>query len=146
MPPLFMEEDIMLEIKLGNTELKIKFGYEVVARTGILQKLVELGNKENGNLGEMDKIMNILPELILVGVQKTNKDRFGYDYRTGAGKDKKLDIVYDLLDEYFEQDDADFMELFNQIQDELVEKGFLSKMFREEQKEEQKDKKEKAES
>lgn len=120
----------MLEIKLGNTELKIKFGYEVVARTGILQKLVEMDGEDKNKVSDIDKVMNILPELILVGVQKTNKERFGYDYRTGAGKDKKLDIVYDLLDEYFEQDDADFMELFNQLQEELTEKGFLSKMFR----------------
>ena len=129
----------MLKIKLGDTELEIKFGYEVVARTGILKKLVELGNKseDESNLDDIDKIMNILPELILAGVQKTNKSRFGYDYKTGAGKEQKLDIIYDLLDEYFEQDDADFMELFNQLQEELTEKGFLSKMFREEQTAEQ---------
>ena len=128
MPPLFKEEDIMLELKLGNTDLQLKFGYEVVARTGILQKLSDLSNKDDGR-SDIDKIMNILPELILVGVQKTNKNRFGYDYRTGAGKDQKLDIVYDLLDEYFEQDDADFMALFDKIQEELVENGFLSKMI-----------------
>lgn len=128
MPPLFMEEDIMLELKLGNTDLQLKYGYEVVARTGILQKLSDLSNKDDGR-SDIDKIMNILPELILVGVQKTNKNRFGYDYRTGAGKDQKLDIVYDLLDEYFEQDDADFMKLFDKIQEELVENGFLSKMI-----------------
>ena len=118
----------MLELKLGNTDLQLKFGYEVVARTGILQKLSDLSNKDDGR-SDIDKIMNILPELILVGVQKTNKNRFGYDYRTGAGKDQKLDIVYDLLDEYFEQDDADFMALFDKIQEELVENGFLSKMI-----------------
>ena len=134
MPPLFMEEDIMLEINLGGKPYQIKYAYTPVVKSGILKKLAQMSDGDNG-LDSIDKIMNILPELILVGLQKNHKKEFGYVYDTNAGKEEKLSKVYDALDDYFDGENADFMELFQSLQNELLENSFLSKMFREAQEE-----------
>lgn len=42
--------------------------------------------------------------------------------------------MFNLLDSYFDTEDSDIMKLYNALQNELMENGFLSKLFREEQK------------
>ena len=127
----------MMELTLAGKPYQIKFAYTPVVKSGILKKLASMtnGDEAGAGLDSIDKIMNILPELILVGLQKNHKKDFGYVYDTNAGKAEKLSKVYDALDDYFESDDADFMELFKSLQDELLENSFLSKMFREAQEE-----------
>lgn len=116
-------------IKLGGKDYTIKYAYTPVVKSGILKRLASMGDSEDG-LDSIDNIMNILPELILVGLQKNHKSDFGYVYETNAGKEEKLSRVYGLLDDYFDNEDADFMNLFQSLQDELLENSFLSKMFR----------------
>lgn len=129
----------MLKIKFGETELSIKYGYEVTAKSGILKKLIavdEMGlgdkkdEKEVDMAGALDAIMSILPELVLAGVQKFHKDEYGYNYLTGEGKEEQLDKIYALLDDYFDTEDADFQELYGDLQKELLDNGFLASMFR----------------
>lgn len=129
----------MLKIKFGETELSIKYGYEVTAKSGILKKLIavdEMGlgdkkdEKEVDMAGALDAIMSILPELVLAGVQKFHKDEYGYNYLTGEGKEEQLDKIYALLDDYFDAEDADFQELYGDLQKELLDNGFLASMFR----------------
>ena len=131
----------MLKIKFGETELSIKYGYEVTAKSGILKKLIavdEMGlgdkkdEKEVDMAGALDAIMSILPELVLAGVQKFHKEEYGYNYLTGEGKEEQLDKIYALLDDYFDTEDADFQELYGDLQEELLNNGFLASMFREE--------------
>ena len=131
----------MLKIKFGETELSIKYGYEVTAKSGILKKLIavdEMGpgekkdDKEVDMAGALDAIMSILPELVLAGVQKFHKEEYGYNYLTGEGKEEQLDKIYALLDDYFDTEDADFQELYGDLQKELLDNGFLASMFREE--------------
>lgn len=124
----------MLEIKLSGKPYQIKFVYTPVVKSGILKKLAQMGSSEDG-LENIDSIMNILPELILVGLQKDYKKEFGYVYDTNAGKAEKLAKVYDALDDYFNDEDADFMALFESLQNELLENSFLSKMFHQAQEE-----------
>lgn len=124
----------MLEIKLSGKPYQIKFVYTPVVKSGILKKLAKMGSSEDG-LENIDSIMNILPELILVGLQKDYKKEFGYVYDTNAGKPEKLAKVYDALDDYFNDEDADFMALFESLQNELLENSFLSKMFQKAQEE-----------
>ena len=124
----------MLEIKLSGKPYQIKYVYTPVVKSGILKKLAQMGNSEDG-LDSIDNVMNILPELILVGLQKNHKKDFGYVYDTNAGKAEKLAKVYDALDDYFDDENADFMGLFESLQNELLENSFLSKMFREAQEE-----------
>ena len=129
----------MLKIKFGETELSIKYGYEVTAKSGILKKLIavdEMGlgdkkdEKEVDMAGALDAIMSILPELVLAGVQKFHKEEYGYNYLTGEGKEEQLDKIYALLDDYFDTEDADFQELYGDLQEELLNNGFLASMFR----------------
>lgn len=131
----------MLKIKFGETELSIKYGYEVTAKSGILKKLIavdEMGSgekkddKEVDMAGALDAIMSLLPELVLTGVQKFHKEEYGYNYLTGEGKDEQLDKIYALLDDYFDTEDADFHKLYDDLQEELLNNGFLASMFREE--------------
>lgn len=126
-----------MEIKLGGKDYTIKYAYTPVVKSGILKKLANMSNSED-SLDSIDTIMNILPELILVGLQKNHKSDFGYVYETNAGKEEKLSKVYGLLDDYFDSEDADFMVLFDSLQKELLENSFLSRMFREAQAEDQK--------
>lgn len=129
----------MLKIKFGETELSIKYGYEVTAKSGILKKLIavdEMGlgdkkdEKEVDMAGALDAIMSILPELVLAGVQKFHKEEYGYNYLTGEGKEEQLNKIYALLDDYFDAEDADFQELYGDLQKELLDNGFLASMFR----------------
>lgn len=133
----------MLNLKLGKTQLSIRFGYEATVRSKILKKLAALTVETEGedNFDRMSLMMEIVPEMILVGAQKFHSDVYGYDYKTDAGKEEALSKIYDLLDDYFEGEDADFSDLLTSLQEELMENGFLSKMFKKEV--EQAEKKEK---
>lgn len=124
----------MTILKLGKKNLKIKFAYESVARSGILKKFAEfVASRESGNnLDVLDSLMEFLPEVILVGAQKYHRDEFGYNYKTGEGKEEALSKVYTLLDDYFDGDNVDFDKLFGSLQGELLENGFLAKMFQKE--------------
>ena len=124
----------MLNLKLGKSQLSIRFGYEATVRSKILKKLAALTVEKEGedNFDRMELMMEIVPEMILVGAQKYHSDVYGYDYKTEAGKDEALTKVYELLDDYFEEEDADFSDLLTSLQNELMENGFLSKMFKKE--------------
>ena len=133
----------MLNLKLGKAQLSIRFGYEATVRSKILKKLATLTVEKEGedNFDRMDLMMEIVPELILVGAQKFHSNEYGYDYKTEAGKEEALSKIYELLDDYFEEPDADFSDLLTSLQSELMENGFLSKMFKEEVKNAEKAKK-----
>lgn len=127
----------MLKVKFGKKELDIKYGYEVTAKSGILKKLIEAEEIASEGKGKeiassIDKVMLLLPELVLAGVQKFHKDEFGYNYLTGEGKEEQLEKVYALIDDYFDMEDADFQKLYGDLQEELLDNGFLASMFREE--------------
>lgn len=135
----------MLNLKLGKAQLSIRFGYEATVRSKILKKLAALAvEKENeDNFDRMEMMMEIVPEMILVGAQKFHHDTYGYDYKTDAGKEEALSKIYNLLDDYFEEEDADFSILMDSLQNELMENGFLSKLFKKEVENQEKQQKEK---
>ena len=77
--------------------------------------------------------MEVLAKMLLVGLQRFHSDEFGYDYNeTDLNKAESMSKVYDLLDTYFDDEDADFGKLYSELEEELVANGFLSKMFKEE--------------
>lgn len=70
-------------------------------------------------------MMDIVPKLILAGLQKT--EEFACDYNDEADVKEKLNKVIDLLDDYTEQEDTeDISEMFGSLLDELFNCGFLS--------------------
>ena len=72
-----------------------------------------------------------MPEILLVGLQVYHKD-FRYDYDTKDGKDEQIDKAFDLIEKYTESGDSDVMDLFNGLQEALLEDSFLANMFRKE--------------
>lgn len=122
-------------LKIGETELNIKYGFEATIKSGIIKKISE-AERPSGNeetlYSDIEKIMLLLPELILVGLQKFHNDEYGYDYETNHGKNEKLEKVYSLLDDYFDSEGADFNTIFGDLQSELLNNGFLANVFRQE--------------
>jgi hypothetical protein len=138
----------MLNLKLGKAQLSIRFGYEATVRSKLLKKMAAMAVEREGEetFDRMDAMMEIVPEMILVGAQKFHSKEYGYDYKTEAGKEEAMSKIYALLDDYFEEEDADFSDLMESLQAELMENGFLAKMFKKEVKDqEEAAKKEKAE-
>lgn len=120
-----------MKITLNGKEYTIKFGYKAVVESKIIQKLVTLETGNTTELEAVDKILGFLPEFLLVGLQKFHKDEFGFD-NEGEKKDQ-LDKVFDLLDDYFEDENGgDFKDLYQGLSKELEDNSFLSKLLKQE--------------
>lgn len=125
----------MTTLVINGNEYNIKYGYLATARCGVVDKVEELQDmmKDDNELGmeDVNKILNILPEILLAGLQKCHSDEFGYDYDTGDGKKEALDKAYILLDDYFdENDEKDIIDMFTILTDEMVKNGFLANALR----------------
>ena len=125
----------MKEIKIGNKKYKLQYGYAVVAKGGIVKKMLELQDMFDGSadldMSEgLEKMMGTLDELLLAALQKNHADEFGYSVRTGNGHDQALEKVDELLDKYLNSEDADPMWLIGELSEELENNGFLRHMLR----------------
>ena len=81
---------------------------------------------------KIEDLLLFLPELLLVGLQVCHKE-YRYNVDTGEGKEKQLEKTYALVEEYLDEENADVMELFDQLQDALMEDSFLASLFQKEQ-------------
>lgn len=125
-------------MKIGNKKYKLQFGYAVVAKGGIVKKLVQLQNifdasEENAEAtfaDNLETMMGCLDELLLAALQKNHSDEFGYSVRTGHGHDEALEKVDNLLDKYLESEDANPLQLIGDLSDELENNGFLHHILR----------------
>ena len=119
----------MVVLKVGDKEYKLKYGYRVLAQTNLLDRVSEIGQVHDG-VNPLREMLEILGELVLVGMQKNHKDDFGFDLESESEKADKLEKVYDLLDQYedesTEENPQDGFELFGKLQEELEKNGFLS--------------------
>ena len=131
----------MTKIKFGDKEYQIQFGYIATAKSGIIGKLIKSENALDGDNIEdsIGDFLLLIPELTLVGLQKFHRDEFGYNYDTGEGREEALEKAGDLVDSYFDSDDADIKKLMADLRGELMDNSFLSKMFQEEQESQSKD-------
>lgn len=126
----------MTTLVINGNEYNIKYGYLATARCGVIDKVQELEDMTKDgdelNMEDINKVLKILPELLLAGLQKCHSDEFGYDYDTEDGKKEALDKTYILLDDYFDENDkTDIIDLFNILTDEMVKNGFLANALRE---------------
>lgn len=116
----------MFTFKVDEKEYKVKFGYGVLCKTDLIDRVVNL-SQTNG-VNAFHNMMKTLAELLLAGLQKSHKDEFGYE--SDAEKETALDKVYDLLDDYesesTDENPQDGYTLFEKCQDELMKNGFLS--------------------
>lgn len=116
----------MITLKVNNKDYKLVFGYGSLLKTDILDRI------QNSNKEGLKGAISLLPELLLVGLQKRHKDEFGWE--TESEKEVALDKIYDLLDEYESESTDDnpqdgFM-LLQQMNDELGKNGFLSRIMK----------------
>lgn len=126
----------MTTLVINGNEYNIKYGYLATARCGVIDKVQELEDMTKDgdelNMEDINKVLKILPELLLAGLQKCHSDEFGYDYDTEDGKKEALDKAYILLDDYFDENNkTDIIDLFNILTDEMVKNGFLANALRE---------------
>lgn len=116
----------MITLKVNNKEYKLAFGYGALLKTDILDRI------QNSNKEGLKGAISLLPELLLVGLQKRHKDEFGWE--TESEKEVALDKIYDLLDEYenesTEDNPQDGFTLLQQMNDELGKNGFLSRIMK----------------
>lgn len=128
----------MIKFKVGEKKLKIKFGYKVTLKERIISRIVKLTESNGGsdieNMEKTEDLLLFLPEIILVGLQVYHRDEYGYDYDTKEGKEQQLNKVFDLVDEYALDENADLMQLFNELQEEMKNDSFLASLFRKEEK------------
>lgn len=117
----------MTTIKFGEKELKIKYSYEATIKSGIIRDLMNMDSIA-GDMESVEKLLLFLPEMLLVGLQKFHKEEFGYDPANKDQKEACLEKVYALLDDYFDGEEGDMNTLFSELQKELLENGFLSRM------------------
>lgn len=126
----------MKTIKVNDKEYKLKFGYASLYRTGILKRLQDAQsifnpdkNSKEGAFDKIEKLLGVTAEAFLAGLQKYHKDEFGYE--TESEREKMIDKVCDLFDDMADEDETiGVMEIFTMINEELVEQGFLARLFK----------------
>lgn len=136
----------MLNLKIGEKEFNIKFGYNITLKSKLISKMVEVGNEisqdnemdTTENLLKIEEMMLFIPEVLLIGLQKNHRAEFGYNYDTKEGMEESLEKVCDLLDDYFEEEGADIIKLYNDLQNEMLNEGFLKNVFQKELAEQEK--------
>lgn len=129
----------MQVITVNGKEYKIKFGYKAVAASGMISRVMsEIEKLDNTNtdnsadaINAIASLVPVIAEMTLAGLQKFHKDEFEVDYENDSDVKEKLNLIADLLDEYFDPDDGSepensMIELFWKFAQELIESGFLS--------------------
>lgn len=113
----------MFSFSANGKTYKVKFGYGVLTQSDILTQVSSMGAINNPK-----DMIKMLPELILVGLQKKHKDEFGYE--TEEEKKIAYDKVCDLLDDYedesTEENPHNGFTLFEKASQEIEKNGFLS--------------------
>lgn len=126
----------MLKLKVNDSEYTLKFGYRVMAKTGLLKDVINMRNffGTDDEENRTDEIIERMPELIelntklvLAGLQKYHDD-FRVDYDDSNSVKEGLEKAIDFMDDYMDEPDAiPVMDLFSEMVNELVDNGFLSK-------------------
>lgn len=119
----------MFSFKVNDKEYKVRFGYRVLCRTNLIDRVVNI-TRQKDEEHAFQNMMATVAELLLAGLQKSHRDEFGYE--TDSEKEAVLDKIYNLLDEYedesTEENPQDGYIMFEKLQEELMRNGFLSKI------------------
>lgn len=125
-----------MKLKIGEKELKIKFGYKPTLKERLISRIVKTsktnGEDEIENMEKIEDLLLFLPEILLVGLQ-IHHEEYRYDYDTKEGKEEQLEKAFNLIDEYASSEGADLMKLFNDLQEEMKNDSFLASLFRKEE-------------
>ena len=125
----------MLTLKIGDKELKIKYGYEATLKTRLLSRMAkkETETEEKEGMDSAENMLLFLPEFLLIGLQKYHFDDYGFDWENGEGKKGQEQKMFSLIEDYFdENEDEDALTLYNALSDEMLANGFLKSQFQKE--------------
>lgn len=119
----------MFSFDVNGKEYKVRFGYRVLCSTNLIDRVVNIAQqKDDGHA--FQNMISTVAELLLAGLQKSHRDEFGYE--TDSEKKVALDKVYDMLDAYedesTEENPQDGYTMFEKLQEELMNNGFLSRV------------------
>lgn len=108
-------------------DYEIKFGIEATTKSGIIKDIARIRDFKEDDIENIDVMLTKTPIFLLVGLQKKYKEEFGYDYDTNEGKKEALSKVYNLIDDYTDQENSSIRELFFDLVNEVMRNGFFKK-------------------
>lgn len=124
----------MYQLSVNDRMFDIKYAYTVTVKQELIPKIAK--NQMQDNINSADDFFSsaqeslaLLPETLLIGLQKYHYDEFGFNYDTNEGKQEALSKVNDLLDQLFDDEEVNPFDIYNSCISELMENGFLKKMF-----------------
>lgn len=117
-----------MKVKLGGKEYTIQFATRPSLKSHILQDIMKTQDMEDISSME-DILLETLPKTLLVGLQMHHKDEFGYDYKTNEGYDEQLEKVSNILYDAIDTNEINCMDLFADMQKEMMTNGFLAQMM-----------------
>lgn len=117
-----------MKVKLGGKEYTIQFATRPSLKSHILQDIMKTQDMEDISSME-DILLEALPKTLLVGLQMHHNEEFGYDYKTNDGYDEKLEKVSDILYDAIDTNEINCMDLFADMQKEMMTNGFLAQMM-----------------
>ena len=117
-----------MKAKLGGKEYTIQFATRPSLKAHILQDIMKAQEMED--ISSMEAVLlETLPKLLLVGLQMHHNDEFGYDYKTNEGYDEQFEKVSDILYGAIDTNEINCMDLFSDMQEEMMTNGFLAQMM-----------------
>ena len=116
-----------MKVKLGGKEYTIQFATRPSLKAHILQDIMKTQDMEDISSME-DILLETLPKTLLVGLQMHHNEEFGYDYKTNEGYDEQLEKVSDILYDAIDTNEINCMDLFADMQEEMMTNGFLAQM------------------
>nr|DAL52883.1 MAG TPA_asm: tail assembly chaperone protein [Caudoviricetes sp.] len=117
-----------MKVKLGGKEYTIQFATRPSLKSHILQDIMKTQDMEDISSME-DILLETLPKTLLVGLQMHHNEEFGYDYKTNKGYDEQLEKVSDILYDAIDTNEINCMDLFADMQEEMMTNGFLAQMM-----------------
>jgi hypothetical protein len=111
----------MVTFNVHGKEYKVVFGYGLLTKTDVLDKVQGI---TDGKERSLQKMISLLPELLLAGLQKKHKEEFGYE--SDSEKEAALDLLDDYEDEGTEENPKSGFDLYQLLDKELEKNGFLS--------------------
>lgn len=124
----------MYLFRVGGNTYKIAFGYGVLYKTDLIDRVINATSQNAENPAETIKnLIGLTAEMLLEGLQKKHRDQFGYD--TPEEREQRIIEVCDMLDEYEDEHAEDEnplngFTLFSDLQREMERNGFLSQINR----------------
>lgn len=117
-----------MKVKLGGKEYTIQFATRPSLKSHILQDIMKTQDMEDISYME-DILLETLPKTLLVGLQMHHNDEFGYDYNTNDGYDEQFEKVTSILYDSIDTNEVNCMDLFADMQEEMMTNGFLAQMM-----------------